>query len=193
MELILSGRRIDAAHAHRIGLVNRIVPAADLVAETVEFAALVASRAPLAQRFAKDVMMRAFDLPLADALRLESRSFHDLAGTRDLKEGTDAFREKRPADFKGRRRACGGGRGPGRRYRADQERRPPVPRKLTVSHLIPPNPDDVGLVGLRKQLIYCATTTRRGLTQPPRPKNERRFPMTDHRRESRSPLTPMRR
>ena len=47
-------------------------------------------------------MMRAFDLPLADALRLESRSFHDLAQTEDLKEGTDAFREKRPAAFKGR-------------------------------------------------------------------------------------------
>ena len=64
--IILSGRRIDAAHALRIGLVNRIVPAADLVAETMEFAALVASRAPLAQRFAKDVMLRSFDMPLAD-------------------------------------------------------------------------------------------------------------------------------
>ena len=102
MEIILSGRRIDAAHALRIGLVNRIVPAADLVAETMAFATLVASRAPLAQRFAKDVMMRAFDMPLADALRLESRSFYDLGGTDDLKEGTDAFREKRPANFKGR-------------------------------------------------------------------------------------------
>ena len=102
MELILSGRRIDAAHALGIGLVNRIVPAAELVAETVAFAKIVASRAPLAQRFAKDVMMRSVDLPLADALRLESRSFHDLAETDDLKEGTDAFREKRPAHFKGR-------------------------------------------------------------------------------------------
>ena len=78
------------------------MPAADLVAETLDFAALVASRAPLAQRFAKDVMLRAFDMPLADGLRLESRSFYDLGGTEDLKEGTDAFREKRPADFKGR-------------------------------------------------------------------------------------------
>ena len=102
MEMILSGRRIDAAHALRIDLVNRIVPAADLVAETMAFAEMVARRAPLAQRFAKDVMMRAFDLPLADALRLESRSFHDLAETDDLAEGTAAFREKRPADFKGR-------------------------------------------------------------------------------------------
>ncbi len=102
MELILSGQRIGAEHALRIGLVNRIVPAADLVAETMAFAEVVASRAPLAQRFAKDVVMRSFDLPLDDALRLESRSFHDLAETEDLKEGTDAFREKRPAAFKGR-------------------------------------------------------------------------------------------
>ena len=47
-------------------------------------------------------MLRSFDMPVADALRLESRSFHDLGGTEDLKEGTDAFREKRPANFKGR-------------------------------------------------------------------------------------------
>ncbi len=102
MELILSGRRIDAAHALRIGLVNRIVPAAELLAETLAFAEIVASRAPLAQRFAKDVVMRSFDLPLDDALRLESRSFRDLADTRDLAEGTDAFRERRPAAFTGR-------------------------------------------------------------------------------------------
>lgn len=101
MELVLSGRRIDAAHALRIGLVNRIVPAADLLAETLAFAALLARRAPLAQRFAKQVMTRTLDLPLDEALRLESRSFHDLAHTRDLAEGTAAFRERRPADFTG--------------------------------------------------------------------------------------------
>jgi enoyl-CoA hydratase/carnithine racemase len=102
MELILSGQRIGAEHALRIGLVNRIVPAADLVAETLAFAETVASRAPLAQRFAKDVVTRSFDLPVEDALRLESSSFHHLSQTEDLAEGTTAFREKRKANFQGR-------------------------------------------------------------------------------------------
>lgn len=102
MELILSGERIDAAHAEKIGLVNRIYPLADLVARSLEFAEVLASRAPLAQRYAKHVMLRSFDMPMGDALKLESRSFYDLGRTEDINEGTTAFREKRPADFKGR-------------------------------------------------------------------------------------------
>ncbi|MDA0230916.1 MAG: enoyl-CoA hydratase/isomerase family protein [Proteobacteria bacterium] len=102
MEMILSGERIDAAHAMRIGLVNRIYPAADLVARSLEFADVLASRAPLAQRYAKEVMLSAPDMPMANALRHESRSFYDLGGTDDIAEGTTAFREKRPANFKGR-------------------------------------------------------------------------------------------
>jgi len=102
MEMILSGERIDAEHAHRIGLVNRVIPIAELVSKSLEFADMLASRAPLAQRYAKQVMLRALDMPVADALKLESRSFYDLGHTEDIKEGTTAFREKRPADFKGR-------------------------------------------------------------------------------------------
>ena len=102
MEMILSGERIDAAHAEKIGLVNRIYPLADLVARSLEFAEVLASRAPLAQRYAKHVMLRSFDMPMGDALKLESRSFYDLGRTDDINEGTTAFREKRPADFKGR-------------------------------------------------------------------------------------------
>ena len=102
MEMILSGERIDAAHAEKIGLVNRIYPLADLVARSLEFAEVLASRAPLAQRYAKHVMLRSFDMPMGDALKLESRSFYDLGRTEDINEGTTAFREKRPADFKGR-------------------------------------------------------------------------------------------
>jgi enoyl-CoA hydratase/carnithine racemase len=63
---------------------------------------MLASRAPLAQRFARDVMKRAVGLPLDEALRLESRSFHDLGQTADLAEGTTAFREKRSPQFAGR-------------------------------------------------------------------------------------------
>lgn len=102
MEIILSGDRIGAEHALRIGLVNRIYPPETLVAEAVGYAHRLASRAPLAQRFALDVMRRAQGMPLPEALRLESRSFHDLGGTEDLQEGTTAFREKREANFKAR-------------------------------------------------------------------------------------------
>jgi enoyl-CoA hydratase/carnithine racemase len=102
MEIVLSGDRIGAEHALRIGLVNRIHPADLLHHEALAYAHKLASRAPLAQRFALDVMRRAIGLPMDEALRLESRSFHDLGQTEDLQEGTTAFREKRDANFKAR-------------------------------------------------------------------------------------------
>jgi enoyl-CoA hydratase/carnithine racemase len=102
MEIILSGDRVTAEHALRIGLVNRVVPSDTLLAETMAYARRLASRAPLAQRFALDVMRRAQGMSLVEALKLESRSFHDLGETEDLKEGTAAFREKREARFKAR-------------------------------------------------------------------------------------------
>lgn len=102
MELFLSGDRIDAERALRIGLVNRIHPRERLLDETLAYAETLASRAPLAQRLGKEVLLRSLDLPLDEGLRLESRSFHDLAFSEDLAEGTMAFREKRPARFKGR-------------------------------------------------------------------------------------------
>ena len=102
MEMILGGELIDAEHAQRIGLVNRIYSADILLDETLSYADMLATRAPLAQRFAKNVMMKAADVPFEEALLLESRSFRDLGDTEDLQEGTSAFREKRPAAFKGR-------------------------------------------------------------------------------------------
>ncbi|MBM3482344.1 MAG: hypothetical protein FJX66_03470 [Alphaproteobacteria bacterium] len=102
MELILSGERIGAEHAHRIGLLNRVYPLAELKAHAMEYAQMLASRAPVAQRFAKDVILKSFALSIEEALRLESRSFRDLAHTEDLAEGTASFREKRDARFKGR-------------------------------------------------------------------------------------------
>ena len=102
MELFLSGDRIDAEHALRIGLVNRIHPAERLLDEALAYAERLASRAPLAQRFGKEVMLRSLGRPPEDGLRFESRSFRDLGDTADLKEGTDSFRERRDARFIGR-------------------------------------------------------------------------------------------
>jgi enoyl-CoA hydratase/carnithine racemase len=102
MEIILSGERIDAERALRIGLVNRIHPQAELLPRTLEYAQMLAQRSPLSHRFAKEVMKRAVGLPLDEALRLESRSFYDFGRTEDLAEGTTSFRERRDARFKGR-------------------------------------------------------------------------------------------
>lgn len=101
MEIILSGERIDADHALRVGLVNRVVSSDDLVGFSLEYAQMLASRSPLAQRFAKQVIRESVGMALDDALRLESRSFYDLGATLDLKEGTTAFKEKRSAVFVG--------------------------------------------------------------------------------------------
>lgn len=102
MEIILSGDRVNAEHAYRIGLVNRIVPAPQLLRDTLDYAQILARRSPLSHRFAKEVMKRSVGLSLDEALRLESRSFHDLGMTADLAEGTTAFKERREANFQGR-------------------------------------------------------------------------------------------
>ena len=100
--MILSGDLLDAEHALRIGLVNRVVEADALLAESLAYADRLASRAPLPQRMAKEVMHRIHGMSLDEALRLESDSFRDLGDTHDLDEGTRAFRERRPARFLGR-------------------------------------------------------------------------------------------
>ena len=102
MEMILSGDLFDAEHAYRIGLVNRVVDANRLIDESLDYAARLASRAPLPQRMAKEVMHRIHGMSLDEALRLESDSFRDLGDTHDLDEGTRAFREGRDAEFLGR-------------------------------------------------------------------------------------------
>ena len=102
MEIVLFGERVDAEHAYRIGLVNRIVPQGELVERTLAYAQMLASRSPLSQRFAKEVVKRTVGMHMDEALRLESRSFHDVGLTEDLAEGTTAFRERRDARFQGR-------------------------------------------------------------------------------------------
>lgn len=102
MDIILSGERVDADHALRIGLVNRVHPADQLLGKSMDYAQMLASRSPLSHRFAKEVIRRSVGMPLDEALRLESRSFYDVGLTEDLAEGTTSFRDKRPAAFKGR-------------------------------------------------------------------------------------------
>ena len=101
MEIILSGERVDAEHALRIGLVNRIYSQNELLAKTLAYADMLASRSPLSQRFAKEVVRRSVGMHMDEALKWESRSFRDVAFTDDLKEGVASFKERRPADFKG--------------------------------------------------------------------------------------------
>ena len=102
MHIVLSGERVGAEEAYRIGLVNRVVPQPDLLGAAMEYAQALAKRSPLSHRFAKEVVKRAVGLPMDEALRLESRSFHDVGQTDDLAEGTASFRERREAEFKGR-------------------------------------------------------------------------------------------
>jgi enoyl-CoA hydratase/carnithine racemase len=102
MEMILSGERVGAEQALRIGLVNRVWPAAELLPRTLEYADMLAGRAPLSHRLAKSTMRRIVGMAFAEQLRQEVASFHDLGQSRDLAEGTRAFKERRPARFEGR-------------------------------------------------------------------------------------------
>lgn len=101
LELICSGDRINAAEAERIGLVNRVVPADQLLAAAEELAKKMISRGPLAVRAAIEAVMVGSDMPLEAGLVLEATLFGLLASTEDMKEGMGAFLEKRAANFKG--------------------------------------------------------------------------------------------
>ena len=102
MDLILSGRMMDAGEAERAGLVSRVVPAASLIEETMKLADTIASMSLPALMAAKEAVNRAFETPLAEGIRFERRLFHALFATDDQKEGMAAFVEKRPAKFKHR-------------------------------------------------------------------------------------------
>src|SRR5580700_1219405 len=100
MDLILSGRMMDAAEAERAGLVARVVPAASLMDEALKVAETIATMSLPALIAAKEAVNRAFESPLAEGLRFERRLFAVLFATADQKEGMAAFVEKRPARFK---------------------------------------------------------------------------------------------
>ena len=102
LELLLTGEMVDAAEAHRLGLVNRVVPPGDLLKESRSLLGTILSRAPLAVRYAMEAVLHGLEMPLEEALFLEANLFGVTFGTEDMKEGTRAFLEKRAPEFKGR-------------------------------------------------------------------------------------------
>ncbi len=99
MDLILTGRMMDAQEAERSGLVARIVPLATLVEEAVKIAETIASMSLPSVLAAKEAVNRAFETSLAEGVRFERRVFHSLFATADQKEGMAAFIAKRPPKF----------------------------------------------------------------------------------------------
>lgn len=102
LELILTGARVPAGEALRIGLVERVVPVADLMQTARELARAIAAKAPIALRFAKEAVVGGLELPLADGFRLENDLATLLRTTDDRVEGARAFVEKRQARWAGR-------------------------------------------------------------------------------------------
>ncbi len=102
MDMILTGRMMDAAEAERSGLVSRVVPAADLVEEALKAAAKIAGFSLPSVMMAKEAVNRSYETTLAEGLRFERRLFHSLFSLDDQKEGMAAFTEKRPARFRNR-------------------------------------------------------------------------------------------
>jgi len=100
MDLILTGRMMDATEAERAGLVARIVPLASLMEEALRTAETIASMSLPATMLAKECVNRAFETPLTEGIRFERRVFHSLFATQDQKEGMAAFLAKRPAEFR---------------------------------------------------------------------------------------------
>jgi len=102
MLMMLTGDRIDAAEAHRIGLVSRVVPAAELLREAQAIAQKVAANAPLSVKAVKRLVRQGMDMPLPNALDMERYMFGLLYNSEDRIEGRKAFAEKRKPEYKGR-------------------------------------------------------------------------------------------
>jgi enoyl-CoA hydratase len=102
LQLILSGEMISAQEAHRIGLINEIVPAADLITRAEAILNKIASNAPVAVKFSLEAVNKGLETSQGEGILLEASYFGLCAGTEDKKEGTSAFLEKRAPQFRGR-------------------------------------------------------------------------------------------
>jgi enoyl-CoA hydratase len=99
MDLVLTGRMIDAAEAERAGLVSRVVEAGKLMEEAISAATLISELSAPIVMMAKEAVNRAFESSLAEGILFERRAFHSAFATQDQKEGMAAFLEKRLANF----------------------------------------------------------------------------------------------
>jgi len=102
MEMMLTGAPIGADEALRIGLVNRVVPAAEVMTEARNLAAQLAASAPVAMRYIINAVNKGMEMPFAEACQYEATLFGLVASTDDMRDGTKAFLEKRKATFTGR-------------------------------------------------------------------------------------------
>jgi enoyl-CoA hydratase len=101
LELLLTGAPVNAAEALRIGLVNRVVPASELMTAVRQLASELARQAPVAMRYILEAVNHGLEMPTADGLHLEATLFGLVAASDDMREGTRAFLEKRKPEFEG--------------------------------------------------------------------------------------------
>ncbi len=102
LEILLTGDMVSAQRAYEIGLVNRVVPAAELMVEAKKLAQSLASKAPIAVRYILDAVHQGMDAPFAVGELLETSLFGTIASSADMREGTRAFLEKRKAEWQGK-------------------------------------------------------------------------------------------
>ncbi|MGH2506439.1 MAG: enoyl-CoA hydratase-related protein [Ktedonobacteraceae bacterium] len=102
MEIILMGESITAQDAYQMGLINKVVPQAELMHEVERWVSVLLERGPLALRAAKQAMLQGLNMPLEEGMQLEQRLFRQMLATEDAKEGPQAFAQKRKPEFKGR-------------------------------------------------------------------------------------------
>ena len=102
MEILLTGRHVSSEEALRWGLINRVVPAPELMDTAREIATAIASNAPLAVRATKEAALRGLDVPFEDGMRIEAFLSQIITRTDDAREGPLAFAQKRKPDYKGR-------------------------------------------------------------------------------------------